>query len=124
MARQIPFVLVGVAAGAALTMLATQPLLLTTRAAAKSAAQADQFRVLDLFESAFEQVRDNYVEKPDEQKLIESAINGMVANLDNSFYLDAKEAARLPTSAFAFGSRTACRKSSRRSMIHPPPRRT
>jgi carboxyl-terminal processing protease len=97
MARQIPFVLVGVAAGAALTMLATQPLLLTTRAAAKSAAQADQFRVLDLFESAFEQVRDNYVEKPDEQKLIESAINGMVANLDNSFYLDAKEAGHMVT---------------------------
>ena len=39
----------------------------------------------------FERVRADYVEKPDDAKLIESAINGMLAGLDpHSSYMDAK----------------------------------
>ena len=39
----------------------------------------------------FERVRADYVEKPDDSKLIESAINGMLAGLDpHSSYMDSK----------------------------------
>ncbi len=83
----------GVAAGAALTFLATQ---IPIDAAAKSSVHAEEYRVLELFSDAFEQVRQNYVEKPDDKKLIENAINGMMAALGDSFYLDAKSASHMP----------------------------
>ncbi len=39
----------------------------------------------------FERVRSDYVEKPNDAKLVESAINGMLAGLDpHSSYMDAK----------------------------------
>jgi carboxyl-terminal processing protease len=39
----------------------------------------------------FERVRGNYVEKPDDSKLVESAINGMLTGLDpHSSYMDPK----------------------------------
>src|SRR5262249_12022466 len=39
----------------------------------------------------FERLRADYVEKPDDSKLIESAINGMLAGLDpHSSYMDSK----------------------------------
>jgi carboxyl-terminal processing protease len=90
MAKQVPFVLIGVATGAALTLLTTQLPIVATDAAAKSSAHAEEYRVLELFDDAFEQVRQNYVERPDDKMLIENAINGMVAGLGDSFYLDAK----------------------------------
>jgi carboxyl-terminal processing protease len=44
-----------------------------------------------LFGDVFEKIRTDYVEKPDEAKLIEAAINGMLASLDpHSSYMDAK----------------------------------
>ncbi|HUC50001.1 MAG TPA: S41 family peptidase [Xanthobacteraceae bacterium] len=57
---------------------------------AKSSGHAEEYRVLELFDDAFEQVRQNYVEKPDDNKLIENAINGMMAALGDSYYLDDK----------------------------------
>jgi carboxyl-terminal processing protease len=39
---------------------------------------ADTYRQLSLFGDVFERVRADYVEKPDDSKLIESAINGML----------------------------------------------
>ena len=89
MAKQFHLVLVGAATGAALTLLANQ---IPIGALAKSAGHADEYRVLELFDDAFEQVRQNYVEKPDDHKLIENAINGMMAALGDSYYLDAKSA--------------------------------
>ena len=45
----------------------------------------------NLFGDVFERVRADYVEKPDDNKLIESAINGMLAGLDpHSSYMDPK----------------------------------
>jgi carboxyl-terminal processing protease len=39
----------------------------------------------------FEKIRNDYVEKPDESKLVEAAINGMLSSLDpHSSYMDAK----------------------------------
>ena len=48
-------------------------------------------KLLDLFGDVFEKVRQEYVEVPSDEKLIESAINGMLTNLDpHSSYLDKK----------------------------------
>ena len=73
-----------------MTLLATQPHMIFIGASAKAAA-ADTYRQLNLFGDVFERVRADYVEKPDDSKLIESAINGMLAGLDpHSSYMDPK----------------------------------
>ncbi len=55
------------------------------------AAASDTYRSLNLFGDVFEKIRTDYVEKPDEQKLVEAAINCMVGSLDpHSSYMDAK----------------------------------
>src|SRR3989441_9917260 len=91
MMRKTPLVLLGAAAGAALTLLATQPRFMFMGASARAAAGADTYRQLNLFGDVFERVRADYVEKPDDGKLIESAVNGMLNALDpHSSYMDAK----------------------------------
>jgi carboxyl-terminal processing protease len=90
MMRKTSLVLLGVAAGAAMTLLATQPRLVFIGARAQAAA-ADTYRQLNLFGDVFDRVRADYVEKPDDGKLIETAINGMLAGLDpHSSYMDPK----------------------------------
>jgi carboxyl-terminal processing protease len=90
MMRKTSLVLLGAAAGAAMTLLATQPRVLFLGNSAIAAA-ADTYKQLNLFGDVFERVRSDYVEKPDDAKLIESAINGMLAGLDpHSSYMDAK----------------------------------
>ena len=55
-------------------------------------AAADTYRQLNLFGDVFERIRADYVEKPDDAKLIESAINGMLSSLDpHSSYLNAED---------------------------------
>src|SRR5213078_5196359 len=55
------------------------------------AAPADTYKQLSLFGDVFERVRADYVEKPDDSKLIEQAINGMLSGLDpHSSYMDPK----------------------------------
>ena len=44
------------------------------------AASADTYKNLSLFGDVFDKVRADYVEKPDEQKLVENAINGMLTD--------------------------------------------
>src|SRR5690349_19379459 len=88
--RKTSLILLGAAAGAAMTLLAVQPRLMLVGASAKAAA-ADTYRQLNLFGDVFERVRADYVEKPEDSKLIESAINGMLASLDpHSSYMDPK----------------------------------
>ena len=90
MMRKTSLIVLGAAAGAALTLLVTQPRLMFVGASAKAAA-ADTYRQLNLFGDVFERVRADYVEKPNDGKLIETAINGMLAGLDpHSSYMDAK----------------------------------
>ncbi len=56
-----------------------------------SAANSEIYRQLDLFGEVLERVRSDYVEKPDDSKLIEAAINGMLSALDpHSAYLNPK----------------------------------
>ena len=64
-----------------MTVLATEPGTISIGSTAK-AAMDDAYRELNLFGDVFERVRADYVEKPDDSKLIESAINGMVSSLD------------------------------------------
>ena len=73
-----------------MTLLATEPEIRFTGSSAK-AAVSDTYRQLNLFGDVFERVRADYVEKPDDTKLIESAIKGMVMGLDpHSDYMDPK----------------------------------
>src|SRR5256886_534151 len=90
MMRKTSLILLGAVAGVGLTLIATQPRTLFDGARAQAAA-ADTYRQLSLFGDVFERVRADYVEKPDDGKLIESAINGMLAGLDpHSSYMDTK----------------------------------
>jgi carboxyl-terminal processing protease len=90
MMRKTSLVLLGAAAGCALTLVAVQPRVMLLSGSAIAAA-ADTYRQLNLFGDVFERVRADYVEKPDDRKLVESAINGMLSGLDpHSSYMDAK----------------------------------
>jgi carboxyl-terminal processing protease len=90
MMRKTSLVFLGAVAGAVATLLATQPHSLLAGSAARAAA-SDTYRELNLFGDVFERVRADYVEKPDDSKLVESAINGMLAGLDpHSSYMDPK----------------------------------
>ena len=91
MMRKTFLVLLGAAAGAALTLFAVQPRVILAGMSANAAGSADTYRQLNLFGDVFERVRTDYVEKPDDSKLVESAINGMLAGLDpHSSYMDSK----------------------------------
>ena len=90
MMRKTSLIFLGAIAGAGLTHLATQSHTIFVGSIAK-AASSDTYRHLDLFGDVFERVRVDYVEKPDDNKLVVSAINGMLTGLDpHSSYMDPK----------------------------------
>ena len=90
MMRKTSLMFLGAVAGAVATLLVTQPHSMILGSAARAAA-SDTYRELNLFGDVFERVRADYVEKPDDSKLVESAINGMLAGLDpHSSYMDPK----------------------------------
>ena len=68
MIRKATYLGLGVVLGAAATAAAPQALLFVSPAA--YAAAADTYRQLNLFGDVFDKVRNDYVEKPDEAKLI------------------------------------------------------
>ena len=86
--RKVSLVLLGAMLGASAVTIGSQSHLL---AAGAKAAATDTYRNLNLFGDVFEKIRSDYVERPDEQKLVESAINGMLTSLDpHSSYMDPK----------------------------------
>src|SRR5450432_4757077 len=90
MMRKTSVILLSAATGAALTLFVTQPRAVMMGSSAR-AATSDTYRQLNLFGDVFERVRSDYVEKPDDSKLVESAISGMLTGLDpHSSYMDAK----------------------------------
>jgi carboxyl-terminal processing protease len=96
MMRRTSLFLIGAAAGALITALVAQPQILLGQTA--KAAVSDTYRQLNLFGDIFEHVRAQYVEKPDDAKLIEAAINGMLSSLDpHSAFLDAKNFSDMQT---------------------------
>ena len=89
MMRKVTLVMVGALIGASAAVVATQSPLLTSTSAI--AASAETYRQLTLFGDVFEKIRSDYVEKPDESKVVEAAISGMLSSLDpHSSYMDAK----------------------------------
>ncbi len=89
MIRKVSYLALGIAIGAGCAGWAPQTLSAFSQSA--YAAAADTYRQLNLFGDVFDKIRDDYVEKPDESKLIEAAINGMLSSLDpHSSYMDAK----------------------------------
>jgi len=92
MRRFFLFVLGG-AAGAALAFLTVQPGSLSAGTSSSDVASstADAYRQLQLFGLVFEVVRAKYVDRPDDAKLIGSAVEGMLAALDpHSSYMNAR----------------------------------
>jgi carboxyl-terminal processing protease len=90
MMRKTSLIFLGALVGVVATLLLTQPNTLQMGSAAGAVA-SDTYRKLNLFGDVFERVRAAYVEKPDDSKLVESAINGMLAGLDpHSSYMDPK----------------------------------
>ncbi|GJD44632.1 Carboxy-terminal processing protease CtpB [Methylobacterium cerastii] len=87
--RKTSLIMLGAFLGAGTSMVATQTDFLSGPRAV--AASAETYRQLSLFGDVFEKVRTDYVEKPDEAKMIEAAVNGMLTSLDpHSSYMDAK----------------------------------
>jgi carboxyl-terminal processing protease len=87
--RKLSMLFVGVAIGAGAVIGVSQGKSLIAGTA--SAANADIYRQLNLFGEVFDRIRADYVEPPDEQKVIEAAINGMLSSLDpHSSYLPPK----------------------------------
>jgi len=81
MPRGISYLALGVAFGAAIVAY-------TGGASAPAATTPDQ---LALFSHVFDAVRQGYVDKPDDDKMVVAAIDGMLASLDpHSAYLDSK----------------------------------
>ncbi|TCS60875.1 S41 family peptidase [Varunaivibrio sulfuroxidans] len=85
---------VGLVTGFALIALAASPLYGERAFAAQKTKPANPeaaYEYLSLFGDVLEKVRDDYVEKPTEKKMIEAAISGMLSSLDpHSSYMDAK----------------------------------
>ncbi len=82
MRKGLSYLAYGVAAGVVLVGASHDAL----RAAGSSTSDK-----LALFAEVFNKVRDNYAEKPDDEKMVKSAIDGMLASLDpHSNYFDPK----------------------------------
>jgi len=90
MMRKAAVIFLSAIAGVALTLVATQPHKGFAGSSAK-AVSSNIYQHLNLFGDVFERVRANYVERPDDSKLVQSAINGMLTGLDpHSSYMDLK----------------------------------
>ena len=89
MRSKFSLVLLGAAIGAGSVTIGLQTKLLSSTSA--TAAVSDTYKNLSLFGDVYEKIRSDYVEKPDEGKLVEAAINGMLTSLDpHSSYMDSK----------------------------------
>jgi len=92
MVRKVSLLVAGALLGAT-AMGAVQSLSLPAQAAG-----SQTYKELSIFGDVFERIREQYVTKPDEQKLIENAINGMLSSLDpHSSYMNASEAEDMRT---------------------------
>jgi len=83
--------LAGIGWAAAGAAVATMTIYGLAPNSAISATNSDIYRQLNLFGDVFDRVRSDYVTEPKEEKLIDSAINGMLTSLDpHSSYMNAK----------------------------------
>ena len=84
MIRKVSLLFAGALMGAS-----AMSLVYGTPSSRANAADSDTYRQLAIFGDIFERVRAQYVTPPEEKKLVESAINGMLTSLDpHSSYLN------------------------------------
>ncbi len=87
MIRRATLLLAGAVIGASATGL-----LVSADIPARAASDDSTYREMSLFGDVFERVRSQYVSPPDEEKMIQDAINGMLSGLDpHSSYMTAEE---------------------------------
>ncbi|TCT35347.1 S41 family peptidase [Martelella mediterranea] len=87
MIRRATLLLAGVVIGASATGF-----LVSSDIPARAASDDSTYREMSLFGDVFERVRSQYVTPPDEEKMIQDAINGMLKGLDpHSSYMTAEE---------------------------------
>ena len=79
---RFPKIVTGAAAGAALFMLGTMAGHAQTSPHGTTAPSAETSRQIELLGKILDTVRSNYVDKPDDGKLLDSAINGIIGSLD------------------------------------------
>ncbi|MGL4196333.1 MAG: S41 family peptidase [Allorhizobium sp.] len=92
MIRRVSLLLVGALMGA------TAMSVIYSAGVPAQAAGNSTYKELAIFGDVFERIRAQYVTPPDENKLVESAINGMLTSLDpHSVYMNAKDAADMQT---------------------------
>ncbi len=92
MIRRASLVLVGALMGA------TAMSVIYSASIPAEAAGSSTYKELSIFGDVFERVRAQYVTPPNEEKLIENAINGMLTSLDpHSSYMNAKDAEEMRT---------------------------
>ncbi len=83
--------MLGTATGVALSALAVASGFVPAGSSANAQQTSGIYRQLDLFGKVYDIVRAKYVDKPDDEKMVASALNGMLAGLDpHSSYMDAK----------------------------------
>jgi carboxyl-terminal processing protease len=88
--RKTSLILLGAATGMALTIAATQSYVALGGTDVRTSPPVANYRLLDVFGDAYEQVRKHYVEKPNDKDVMGTAINGMLSSLEDSYYVDAK----------------------------------
>ncbi len=89
MVRRLVLIMVGAVLGAVTALTVISGIKPSNTA---QAAGVGTYRQLSIFGDIFERVRASYVTEPEEEELIESAINGMLTSLDpHSSYLNAKD---------------------------------
>jgi carboxyl-terminal processing protease len=77
--------------GVAALTLAGAVAIVAAPARAPHAASSETYKQLNLFGDVFERIRADYVDKVDDQQMMEAAINGMLASLDpHSSYMNPK----------------------------------
>lgn len=87
--RKASLLVVGALIGAGASWIANAPQL--DSAGSAIAASPNTYRQLNLFGDVFERIRADYVEEPEDEALVESAIQGMLTSLDpHSSYLNQK----------------------------------
>jgi carboxyl-terminal processing protease len=88
---RFPKIVTGAAAGVALFMLGAMAGHAQTTPHGTTAPSAETSRQIELLGKILDTVRSNYVDKPDDGMLLDSAINGIIGSLDpHSSYMDAK----------------------------------
>ncbi|MBP1851975.1 S41 family peptidase [Rhizobium halophytocola] len=92
MVRKASYVIIGALLGA------TAMSVVYSAGIPAQAAGASTYKELSIFGDVFERIRAQYVTVPDENKLVEAAINGMLSSLDpHSSYLNPEAAADMQT---------------------------